>query len=86
MYWKTCVHISGYQAHFAGSGHLAQNSLSCRIAELLLAHPEIPIALALDQLHPGLLSSLNTPIKTLLVVLQLLIHSFSCTYAVWYLP
>ena len=77
--------ISGYQAHFAGSGHLEQNSWICRFAEALLAHPEIPIARVLDQLHPGFASSLNTPIKTLLLVLQLLIHSFACAYGVCHL-
>ena len=79
------MHISDYQAHFAGSGHLEQNSWICRFAEALLAHPEIPIARVLDQLHPGFASSLNTPIKTLLLVLQLLIHSFACAYGVCHL-
>ena len=80
------MHISGYGRHAAGLGQLAQNSWICRAADLLLAHPEMPIARVLDQLHPGLLGSLNGPIKTLTLVLQLLMHSFSRPDPVCHLP
>ena len=76
----------GVGRHDAGSGQLAQNSWICRFADLLLDHPEIPIARLLDHSHPGLLGKYHGPTLSLTVVLQLLVHSFSRTDPVCHLP